>query len=147
MTGIHYKRARFATRLPADRLYTASHFWLQEHQPGRWRVGLTKFASRMLGDIVDLGFEARADDPVNLGQVIGWLEGFKARSDLYAVVEGRFGGGNPSLETEIDLLDSDRYAQGWLYEVIGRPDPEATDVAGYVKILDATIDRLRGKVS
>ena len=45
---IHYKRSRFSTRLPWDRLYTASHFWVFEAEPGRWRVGLTKFAARML---------------------------------------------------------------------------------------------------
>jgi glycine cleavage system H protein len=145
--AVHYKRARFATRLPADRLYTAAHFWIFEHMPGVWRVGLTKFAARMLGDIVDLEFDVRADEVVQLGQAIGSLEGFKARSDLYTVVEGRFMRGNPALDTEIDLIDSDRYAEGWLYEVEGRPDPDAVDVRGYVSILDSTIDRLRGKVS
>ena len=28
-----YRRARFATRLPLDRRYTASHFWLLEVAP------------------------------------------------------------------------------------------------------------------
>ena len=123
--GIYYKRARFATRLPADRLYTASHCWIAEQAPGRWRVGLTKFAARMLGDVVDLGFDVHEGDRTEIGQVIGWLEGFKARTDLYCVVEGRFEGGNPGLEKEIDLVDSDRYRRGWLYQVEGRPDPDA----------------------
>src|SRR5262249_54307045 len=48
----YYKRARFLTHLPKDRLYTRSHAWLVEVRPGVWRIGLTKFASRMLGDIV-----------------------------------------------------------------------------------------------
>jgi glycine cleavage system H protein len=141
---LHYRRARFATRLPADRLYTTSHFWIVEQEPGVWRVGLTKFAARMLGEVVDLGFEAREGDAVELGQTIGWLEGFKARTDLYTVVAGRFAGGNPALDADIDIIDSDRYRGGWLYAVSGQPDPDACDAAGYVKILDATIDRLRG---
>lgn len=143
---VHYRRARFATRLPADRLYTPAHFWLLQHEPGIWRVGLTKFAARMLGDIVDLGFETRAGDAVELGDTIGWLEGFKARTDLYTVASGTFAGGNPDLETDIDLVDTDRYGRGWLYAVNGQPDPETCDVQGYVKVLDATIDRLRGRV-
>jgi glycine cleavage system H protein len=142
---LHYKRARFATRLPADRLYTSSHFWIAEQDPGVWRVGLTKFAARMLGDVVDLGFDAREGDAVQLGETIGWLEGFKARTDLYTVVAGRFVGGNRALDTDIDIIDSDRYRSGWLYAVAGQPDPDACDAAGYVKILDATIDRMRGK--
>jgi glycine cleavage system H protein len=141
---LHYRRARFATRLPTDRLYTTSHFWIVEEEPGVWRVGLTKFAARMLGDVVDLGFEASAGDAVELGQTVGWLEGFKARTDLYTVVAGRFVGGNPALDGDIDIIDSDRYRSGWLYAVAGQPDGDACDAAGYVKILDATIDRMRG---
>jgi glycine cleavage system H protein len=141
---VYYKRSRFRTRLPGDRMYTASHFWLIEAEPGTWRVGLTKFAARMLGDVVDIGFEVAAGQAVELGQTLGWLEGFKARTDLYTVVAGRFAGGNPGLEADIDVIDSDRYGRGWLYAVAGRPDPDACDVNGYVKLLDATIDRLRG---
>ena len=140
---IHYKRSRFSTRLPWDRLYTASHFWILEAEPGRWRVGLTKFAARMLGDVVDLEFELADGDAVAVGQVIGSLEGFKARTELYAVLEGAFRGGNPALATSLDVLDSDRYGAGWLYAVDGRPDPDALDAAGYSAVLDATIDKMR----
>ena len=111
-----------------------------------WRVGLTKFAARMLGDVVDIGFEAAAGAEVQLGEAVGWFEGFKARSDLYTVVSGTFVRGNPDLEQDIDAVDRDRYGRGWLYEVRGTPDPAACDAAGYAAILDATIDRMRGKV-
>jgi glycine cleavage system H protein len=140
---LYYKRSRFSTRLPWDRLYTASHFWVQETSPGLWRVGLTKFAARMLGDVVDLEFETADGDPVEVGQTIGSLEGFKARTELYSVMRGRFAGGNPALARSLDALDTDRYGAGWLYAVDGAPDPEARDAAGYAAVLDATIDRMR----
>src|SRR6185312_12180859 len=53
---IAYKRSRFSTRLPTDRLYTPSHFWCAAEPEGVWRVGFTKFATRMLGDLVEFGF-------------------------------------------------------------------------------------------
>ena len=146
MDDIYYRRSRFSTRLAGDRLYTASHFWLQEGEPGTWRIGLTKFAARMLGDVVDIGFDAAAGATVALGDAIGWFEGFKARSDLYTVVGGTFAGGNPELDADIDVIDRDRYGRGWLYQVRGRPDPEACDAAGYARLLDATIDRMRGRL-
>lgn len=116
-----------------------------QHQAGVWRVGLTKFAARMLGDVVDIGFDLTAGGEVELGDAVGWFEGFKARSDLYTVVAGTFLGGNPDLVEDVDLIDRDRYGRGWLYEVRGAPDPAACDAAGYAAILDATIDRMRGK--
>jgi glycine cleavage system H protein len=143
---IHYRRSRFSTRLAGDRLYTASHFWALEHEPGLWRVGLTKFAARMLGDVVDIGFDAEAGTTVTLGDVVGWFEGFKARTDLYTIVTGTFMRGNPELDQDVDIIDRERYGRGWLYEVRGTPDADACDAAGYAAILDATIDRMRGRI-
>jgi glycine cleavage system H protein len=71
-----YKRVRFGTRLPVDRRYTRSHYWLQEAEPGLWRVGFTKFAIRMLGDIVEYQFETAEGGAVEVGAKIGWIEGF-----------------------------------------------------------------------
>src|SRR4051794_28281526 len=104
---VSYKNSRFTTRLPADRLYVPSHFWLAK-QPGEadlYRVGFTKFATRMLGDIVEHGYEAKPDGPVTVGQTIGWVEGFKAISDVYCVANGSFVRGNPGLDTDIALID------------------------------------------
>lgn len=139
---IYYKRSRFLTHLPEDRLYTKSHCWLGQAGPGVWRVGLTRFASRMLGDVVEFKFSVASGEAVAIGQEIGWIEGFKAVSSLYCVAEGSLLRMNPELDSDITLLDSKPYGEGWLYEVSGRPEPEATDVAGYVALLDATIDKM-----
>ena len=140
-----YKRMRFVAHLPSHFLYTPSHFWLEAEGENRWRIGLTKFASRMLGEMVDYGFDAALEAPVNSGQVIGWIEGFKAVSDLFCVAEGRFAGGNPALQDNITLVNKDPHGSGWLYAVVGKPWNQAVDVRGYAAILDQTIDRLASK--
>lgn len=140
---LYYRRLLFRTRLLGDRLYTASHFWLQEQESGVWRVGLTKFASRLLGDVVDIGFDRSEGESVQIGDTIGWFEGFKARSDLYSVAGGEFLGGNPVLGDRIALIDDDRYRRGWLYAVRGVPEPNAVDMHGYAALLDETIERMR----
>lgn len=135
-----YKRGRFGTRLPTDRLYTRSHYWLQQIAPGTYRIGFTKFAIRMLGDMVEFQFEAKS--PVAVGTKIGWIEGFKAVSDIFSVAHGTFLEANPDLKQDITLLESDPYHRGWFYSMNGTPDPDAFDVHGYVGILDATIDKM-----
>ena len=137
-----FKRARFATRLPTDRLYTRSHCWILEVEPAVWRVGFTKFATRMLGDVVECQFEVEPDSRVEIGQKIGWIEGFKAVSDIYSVAEGEFVGSNAELRRDITLIESDPYAQGWLYQVRGRPEPDSVDASGYAIILDTTMDKM-----
>jgi glycine cleavage system H protein len=143
---VAYKRSRFSTRLPTDRLYAPSHFWMAEVEPGVWRVGFTKFASRMLGDMVEQGYTAKPGERVEVGQTIGWIEGFKAVTDLYCVIAGEFLGGNPGLSDDITLADTDPYGAGWLYCVRGKPDPNNVDVAGYIEILDLTIDKMQQDV-
>jgi len=139
---IAYKRQRFATRLPANRRYTLSHFWLSEEEPNLWRIGFGKFATRMLGDLVEFEFSVPVGGLVEVGQKIGWVEGFKAVSDLYSAVGGEFLGANPALTEDITLVDSDPYYAGWLYRARGVPDNTSVDVHDYVAVLDATIDKM-----
>ena len=139
---LHYKRSNFVTQLPVDYSYTPSHAWLARVENSRWRVGLTKFASRMLGEMVDHGFEIEPGATVACGQVIGWVEGFKAISDVFCVAEGRFIHGNASLKERIALISKSPYDAGWLYEIDGQPDSRCIDVQTYRDVLDKTIERL-----
>ncbi len=140
-----FKRSRFTSRLPVGRLYTASHCWLAAdgEAPGVFRVGFTKFATRMLGDFVEHGFSVKPGEAVTVGQTIGWVEGFKAITDLFCVLDGEFVATNPALEQDITLSDSDPYGKGWLYQARGTPEAGAIDVHGYAAILDLTIEKMR----
>ena len=140
---LYYRRLLFRTRLLGDRLYTPSHFWIQQQETGVWRIGLTKFASRMLGDVVEIRFDRREGEDVRVGDSIGWFEGFKAMSDLYSVAGGEFVGTNPLLIDRIAVVDDDRYRRGWLYEVRGEPEPASMGMEAYAALLDETIDRMR----
>ncbi len=142
---LSYRRSRFATPLPVDYVYSPSHCWLARQGDGTWRVGLTKFASRMIGEMVDHGFEIKPKSPVKPGQIIGWIEGFKAISDLLCAVDGRFEGSNPILKDRINAINKDCFGLGWLYRVRGEPDSKCLDVHGYVKLLDKTIDKILEK--
>jgi glycine cleavage system H protein len=139
---VFYRRSRFATRLPIDRLYTPGHYWLVEEESGVWRVGLTGFATRMLGDLVEYGFSVKPGAAIVVGQTIGWLEGFKAVADLYSVARGEFLGANEALAGDITLVESEPYKRGWLYRVRGEPADPRLDVHGYVELLDTTIDAM-----
>jgi glycine cleavage system H protein len=139
---IHYKRSHFVTQLPVDFRYSLSHAWIVRHDAAHWRIGLTKFATRMLGDMVDHGFELAPGDAVKPGQIVGWVEGFKAISDLYCIAQGAFAGSNPILKEKLTLVNKDCYENGWLYLVRGEPDHKCMDVHAYREVLDKTIDKI-----
>lgn len=142
---LKYKRSRFTARLPLDRDYTRSHFWIQHREAEDYRVGFTRFATRMLGEVVEFGFEIEAGSEVERGQIIGWIEAFKAVSDIYCVVGGTFLGANPALDDDPDLIHSDPHGTGWLYAVRGEPEPDRLDAHGYSRILDEKIDQMVGE--
>lgn len=142
-----YKRSNFVTHLPTDCLYSPSHFWLREVAPGRWQIGFSRFATRMLGEIVEVQWEKAEGAAVACGEIIGSIEGFKAISDIYCVVNGTFAGGNPELRANIGAVGGDCYGTGWLYAVDGIPDAKCIDLVAYRALLDSTIDRILEKQS
>jgi len=108
-----------------------------------WRVGFTKFATRMLGELVDAEFTIPLGGQIVAGQAIGSVEGFKATSDVYSVMEGAFAGKNPHLDVDACIVRSEPYRDGWLYAVNGSPEAEALDVHGYLDFLQETIGKMQ----
>src|SRR2546422_164310 len=104
---LYYKRSHFVTRLPMSYRYTSGHSWVASHAEGQWRGGLTRFATRMLGEIVDHAFDVAPGASVKPGEVLGWVEGFKAISDIFCAGLGEFTGGNPALKVKATLLSED----------------------------------------
>lgn len=141
-TSVYYRRSRFTTHLPRDRRYSPAHYWLLEETLGIWRVGLTRFATRMLGDIVEFDFSVAPGDAVEVGDEIGSIEGLKAITSVFCAGSGRFLGEGAALRHDVTLAESDPYGEGWLYRLHGSPAPDTVAVEAYVALLDATIDRM-----
>ena len=138
---LFFKRTHFSTHLPLDCQYSPSHFWARETD-GILQIGFTKFATRMLGDMVDHGFEIKPETQIQPGQILGWVEGFKAISDVYSFSGGQFVGTNPALLQNIALINKKPYNEGWIYEVKGQLDNKCVDAEGYAAILNQTIDKM-----
>jgi glycine cleavage system H protein len=145
MDTVRFRHAHFSARFPVGHRYTPSHFWLARTETAAgdvWRVGMTKFATRMLGELVEMVLDVVPGQRVDGGQRLGTVEGFKAVSDLYCVMEGEFIEANPLLRTESCLAHTDPHGDGWLYAVRGAPAAGDSDVHGYVVFLTETVDRL-----
>ena len=140
-----FKHARFSARFPASYRYARSHYWMAEveGEPGLWRVGFTKFATRMLGELVEAEWKRSDGDVIGAGDQIGWVEGFKAASDVFCVMDGSFVRGNPALDEDACIIRSSPYGDGWLYEARGEPEEESLDIEGYFALLDATITKMQ----
>jgi glycine cleavage system H protein len=101
---------------PQDLRYTAEHEWVRVGSDGVARVGITAFAQDALGDVVYVSLPA-VGDSVNAGDACGEVESTKSVSDLYAPVSGEVVAVNPTLDSAPELVNTDPYGEGWMYEV------------------------------
>ena len=123
------------TTTPEDLQYTAEHEWVRTpgEASGSVRVGITDYAQEALGDIVYVSLP-QVGETVEAGATCGELESTKSVSDVYAPVSGEVVAVNDALDATPELVNSDPYAAGWLFEVVPS-DPSATgalmDAAAY----------------
>ena len=103
---------------PENLKYTSEHEWVRTpgDAEGSVRVGITDFAQDALGDIVYVSLP-QVGDAVTAGETCGELESTKSVSDIYAPVTGEVVAVNSSLDSTPELVNSDPYEAGWLFEV------------------------------
>jgi glycine cleavage system H protein len=101
---------------PQDLRYTAEHEWVRVGADGVARVGITSFAQDALGDVVYVSLPA-VGDSVGAGDSCGEVESTKSVSDLYAPVSGEIVAVNATLDSAPELVNTDPYGEGWMYEV------------------------------
>lgn len=103
---------------PEDLKYTSEHEWVRSpgSAEGTVRIGITHFAQDALGDIVYVSLP-EVGDTVEAGGTCGELESTKSVSDVYAPVSGEVVARNESLDATPELVNSDPYGEGWLFEV------------------------------
>ena len=118
---------------PDDLHYTPEHEWVRPGSDGVVRVGITSYAQDALGDVVYVTLPA-AGATVTVGEACGEVESTKSVSDLFAPLAGDVTARNERLDAQPELVNTDPYGEGWLFEV--RPSDPADvdgllDVEGY----------------
>ncbi|GAA2040011.1 glycine cleavage system protein GcvH [Terrabacter terrae] len=101
---------------PSDLRYTSDHEWVRVGEDGVVRIGITSFAQDALGDVVYVSLPA-VGDTVTPGDSCGEVESTKSVSDVYAPLEGEVTATNPALDGSPELINSDPYGEGWMFEL------------------------------
>ncbi|NUO36112.1 MAG: glycine cleavage system protein GcvH [Terrabacter sp.] len=110
---------------PSDLRYTSDHEWVRVGDDGVVRIGITSFAQDALGDVVYVSLPA-VGDTLSSGDSCGEVESTKSVSDVYAPLEGEVTATNSALDASPELINSDPYGEGWMFEM--RPaDASAVD--------------------
>ena len=116
---------------PDDLKYTSEHEWVREpgEHAGSVRIGITEYAQDALGDIVYVSLPEVGEE-LQSGTTCGELESTKSVSEVYAPVGGEVVARNEALDATPELVNTDPYGDGWLFEI-------TPDNSGSADLLDA----------
>jgi glycine cleavage system H protein len=123
---------------PDNLRYTAEHEWVTPAAEGTVRIGITHHAQDALGDIVFVQLPEPGTE-VEAGQPLGEVESTKSVSDVYAPLTGTVTARNDALEQTPELVNSDPYGAGWMFEL------RISDPTTLAALLDA--EAYRGLIS
>jgi glycine cleavage system H protein len=116
-------------QIPQELRYSSDHEWAKVDN-ATVRVGITDYAQDALGDVVFVDLPKVGTD-VSVGGVVGEVESTKSVSEIYAPVGGTIAAVNESLKKSPELVNSDPYGEGWIYEIT------MTSPSDYDALLDA----------
>ena len=116
--------------VPDNLRFSEDHLWAGE-AAGLWRIGITDYAQDHLGDVVEVT-PPPVGAPVTVGEPCGVIESTKSVSDLIAPLTGTVEHVNDALAGSPELVNSDPYEQGWIFEVRAEPGGLADQLARLV---------------
>lgn len=123
---------------PEDLKYSTEHEWVRTGNSSTVRVGITDYAAEQLGDIVYVSLP-EVGATVAAGDACGELDSTKSVSDVFAPLSGVVSAVNQSLDGAPELLNTDPYGDGWLFEVEVASDNELDDLLdadGYAELTE-----------
>ena len=118
------------SNIPSELKFATSHEWVRVDSDGVATVGISDHAQGLLGDMVFVELPD-VDDSISAGDDVAVAESVKAASDIYAPVSGTVVAINEALEDAPELLNSDAFGEGWLFQV------KLDDVSELENLLDA----------
>jgi glycine cleavage system H protein len=112
--------------VPDDLRYTAEHEWIRG-KSGTVRIGITDYAQEALGDVVYVSLPEQGAS-VSKGGAVGEVESTKSVSDIFAPVSGTVAARNEKLDEQPELINSDPYGEGWMFEIEVSDESELDDL-------------------
>ncbi len=123
---------------PTDLRFAESHEWVRV-EGNTATIGISEFAVKELTDLTYVELPA-VGKVLKAKQVFGVVESVKAASDLYAPVSGKVTKVNTALESDLSVLSTDPFGQGWMIQVeLADPSEvdQLLDAAAYAKFCAA----------
>ena len=100
-------------------LFAESHEWANVMDEGGDKVATIGISAHAVEALTDLVYMDLPDvgDTVTAGESFGEVESVKATSDMFSPVDGEIIAVNTDLPDNLEILNDDPYAAGWIIKV------------------------------
>ena len=112
--------------IPEDLYYTKEHTWVKIDDKLAV-IGITDYGQDQLGTVVYVELPQKGDF-VDAGEKVASIESLKATVDIFSPLTGKITNINDELSNEPDLINSEPYTSGWLYEIEMKDPSEIEDL-------------------
>jgi len=112
--------------IPEDLYYTKEHTWVKIDDKLAV-IGITDYGQDQLGTVVYVELPQKGDF-VDAGDKVASIESLKATVDIFSPLTGKITNINDELNNEPDLINSEPYTSGWLYEIEMKDPSEIEDL-------------------
>lgn len=96
--------------------YTKDHLWVKLEKEDDAVVGVTDYGQHQLGDVVYVELP-QVGTKVEAGEKVASVESVKAAVDVLSPLTGEIISVNEDLKDEPDLVNTDPYGDGWIFEI------------------------------
>lgn len=115
--------------IPEDLYYTKEHLWVKVEGKNA-TIGITDFGQSQLGDVVFVELP-KLNSSVEAGDKVATVESLKAAIDVFSPLTGKVINVNTDLNDDPQLINTDPYTDGWIYEI------ELADVSEIEDLMNA----------
>ena len=122
-------------KIPQGIFYSSNHTWTFMEKSGIARIGLDDLLVHITGG-VKIHHLRKEEEMVRKGDLIAEIEGNGKSLLIYSPVSGKILKQNTELITNTELLTSDPYGKGWIYNI--KPSDWIGEIPSFYLSSDAT---------
>jgi len=113
--------------VPSELRYSENHEWVHYMGGNRYRTGITDYAAQHIGDVTYVELPEVGSE-VDKESVDCTIETVKSSEDIFNQIAGHIAVVNDALQETPEIINSDCYGDGWLYDIKADSDDDFTSL-------------------
>jgi glycine cleavage system H lipoate-binding protein len=111
-----YLEGLHAVVVPQDRMYNRSHYWVQENETGKYRIGINHILANFFQPILSI-VVSKAPSSIRRHDPFCWIILPGGAITLRSPIDATIFKFNPALQHKPNLLGMSPFGEGWIMEI------------------------------